>query len=530
MKCMPMGLARFVPAVFMVVPMAALLMGGCQPGETSSATGTTETTATDSSGSNTTTDATGSESTTGGNGNSNAGTQTAGETIELVGIDFSTTSVTHAVRLNGSATGATIRSMQTVNAGPLGVPNDPHQTDLTQQYKSIGVTMVRTHDLFGPLDMATVYPDVTADPSLDASYNFATSDPYYQAIVSGGFDVYLRVGDSAGFNTGFTEPSPRAPSDHAHFAAAAVKFVQHYTDSTLWGRNPVRYVEIWNEPDSSSFWDSTRDSFFDLFGQTAIALKAAYPTMKIGGPGVTGASYEAPLGQQWFAAFLSYCRAHSVPLDFLSWHTYSNDPQHIADAAAWYRTQLDAHGYTATESHLTEWNTDTHGASAPSPGSAEGLTLRAGGRGAALVTAGWMSLQDSDVSVAAFYRGRDPETDHSELYGLMSSAGVMKRSGLAFALWGQMSSTYSTRMSVTVKTSSSTTLYALAGRASDGSVAVLLANASDQSVGCQFPDNSGYVQVRRVSDGASVTQVGYAATSGLSVPAYSVALVVIAAH
>ncbi len=60
---------------------------------------------------------------------------------------------------------------------------------------------------------------------------------------------------------------------------------------------------------------------------------------------------------------LAYLQSHGVPLDFFSWHLYSNKPEDYRDAARFYRQQLDAHGYTEAESHITEWNFIFRGAS-----------------------------------------------------------------------------------------------------------------------------------------------------------------------
>lgn len=56
--------------------------------------------------------------------------------------------------------------------------------------------MIRTPDFFGPLDMATMYPDQNADPLDPASYEFAASDRVFAAILRGGFEPYLRLGDT----------------------------------------------------------------------------------------------------------------------------------------------------------------------------------------------------------------------------------------------------------------------------------------------------------------------------------------------
>lgn len=50
--------------------------------------------------------------------------------------------------------------------------------------------------------------------------------------------------------------------------------------------------------------------------------------------------------------------AATVQLDFLSWHIYSNDPNDYIKGARHCRACLDSSGYTNTELHVTEYNTD----------------------------------------------------------------------------------------------------------------------------------------------------------------------------
>ncbi|MFO0839152.1 MAG: hypothetical protein U1D55_11590 [Phycisphaerae bacterium] len=461
-------------------------------------------------------------------GDDSPNTDVAAEPADTTGtgtLDASTTTITHTIRIDETAK-ATIRPLLGVNAGPAAQPIDRHPLDLTTTYQKLGVTIIRTHDFDGPLDMATMYPDQNADPSLDSSYDFTASDAYYQPIIGGGFDVYLRIGDSAGTAAGFPDKSPRAPINAANWAAAALRVVAHYNDAARWGRSAVRYVEIGNEPDSSHFWDSTRDAFFDLYRQTATALKSAYPGLKIGGPGITESAYKTTVGQTWFTGFLAYCRTNAAPLDFFSWHTYTNAPADIATATAYYRAQLDAYGFATTESHITEWNTETHTASM-TPDASLAATLRDGGQGAAIVTAMWIELQDAGVAASMFYRGRDPEPDRTEYYGLLGADGHMKRSAMAFQLWARMASIYGTRVAASVDSSSATSIYLLAGQASDGSIAVLLANASEQTLGCKFEGFDGVVTVNRVSDASSDAQSATAAATGVSLPAYSAQIVVL---
>ncbi len=259
------------------------------------------------------------------------------------------------VTLNPAAVGRIVPLLG-VNIGPLPSPVGPTTPDLTRAYQNIGVTMVRTHDFYGPLDMCLMYRDRSRDPSDPVSYDFAMSDMMWQGIVSGGFEPYFRLGDS------WNNARPPADSEErAHWVQAAVEVVRHYREGKWNGfTTPFRYVEIWNEPDNRQFWPSprTRVEFFQLFHETAVALRQAFPDLKVGGPGITQTGFMTSQGQEWVRGFLSYLRDHSTPLDFFSWHLYANDPTSWRTGARSYRRELDAGGFQSTELHVSEWNTD----------------------------------------------------------------------------------------------------------------------------------------------------------------------------
>jgi hypothetical protein len=48
-----------------------------------------------------------------------------------------------------------------VNIGPLGSDDNPPATDA---YRARGIALIRTHDYYGPLDLATIYPNRSPIP------------------------------------------------------------------------------------------------------------------------------------------------------------------------------------------------------------------------------------------------------------------------------------------------------------------------------------------------------------------------------
>lgn len=363
-----------------------------------------------------------------------------------------------------------IRPLLGVNDGPAPA-GDAGNADLTAQYQQIGVTLIRTHDFYGPLDMATIFPNQNADPADPGSYNFTASDQTFASIIEGGFEPYLRLGDSYNDVRLITNPS--------HWVQAAVEVVRHYNDATRWGASHLHDVEIWNEPDNSHFWLGSRSDFFALFAQAAMALKAAFPALKIGGPGLTPAGFKSPQGQNFTRGFLESMKASRIPLDFFSWHMYSNDPADFINAAKFYRDLLDSNGYTATESHISEWNTEYR------EGPDADAAVRTGAKGAALMSAAWIGLQQQGVAAAAFYRGNDPSLNAPTWYGIFYADGRPKPVGLAFGLWSQMAA-HPLRYDLAVGNAASASLVVLASHNASSEIALLIVNPTSAALSWQL--------------------------------------------
>jgi hypothetical protein len=311
-----------------------------------------------------------------------------------------------------------------------------------------------------------MYPDDTKDPLLESSYSFASSDVVFRSIVDGGFEPYFRIWDSAGHVSGL----PTTATGRSNWAKAAVEVVRHYRSGQWNGftSSQFTYVEIGNEPDSQGFWPSprTRDEFFSLFAETANALRAAFPDLKIGGPGFTAAVYGT--GQLWLTDFLAFVRNDSVPFDFLSWHTYTNDPAELERHASYFRSALDAQGFYPVESHVTEWNSNARETGV------DVVALREGATGAAIVTAEWIVLQAQGVDQSMIYRACDPSPVlFPTIYGLYYADGRPTRSMLAFSLWTKFA-THSSRVDIQTTgslTKLTDTTWTLAGEGSNGELA-----------------------------------------------------------
>jgi xylan 1,4-beta-xylosidase len=98
--------------------------------------------------------------------------------------------------------------------------------------------------------------------------------------------------------------------------------------------------EVWNEPNLAVFWPAGQQEYLRLYDEAARAIKAVDPRLRVGGP--------ASAAAEWIELLAAHATAEDVPLDFVSTHTYGNQP---IDA----RPALARHGYDGIPVWWTEW-------------------------------------------------------------------------------------------------------------------------------------------------------------------------------
>jgi xylan 1,4-beta-xylosidase len=373
-----------------------------------------------------------------------------------------------------------IHSFQGLNGQPspvmAGLP------DLVQQYKTLRVDQVRTHDFMGPTEIdskfelkngnltwlipdsnqragvvktgnaSIIFPDWNADPEKPQSYNFGPTDNVLAAIRASGADIYYRVGRSWGANI-------NPPADFDKYANILKHIAMHYNQGWANGVHyNIRYWEFWNEPEG--FWSGTPEQFYSLYEKTALALKSVDPTLLVGGDARALPYDDGPYRE----GFFDYCAAHKLPLDFYSWHTYailSADPYDAVRLAKQIRDILSAHGFPKAESILSEWNLT------PDFTDAEKDELQ-GIHNAAYIGATLSYFQDALIDHAHFYRG------DAAWMGLFDLQGKFFKTAFSFQAMGKM---LDTPKRLAIEGADTFGFSALAGRSADGNtVQILLSN------------------------------------------------------
>lgn len=319
------------------------------------------------------------------------------------------------LEIDFAQTNGTIRPLHGINKGPL---VGGGLIDLTAQHRALGIPFVRLHDCHWPnpdvVDIHTVFPNFDVDPALPASYDFAPTDEYLAAIRASGAQIVFRLGESIEHTK--TKRFVHPPRDFAKWTQICLGIIRHYNEGWANGfRHDIRYWEIWNEPENRpAMWTGTDDQFLQLYATAARGIKQHFPQLKVGGPafGYSG-KFErgAFVPSDFVLKFLEMCRRDRVPLDFFSWHCYTDRPLELVERARAIRQLLDRHGFARTESHLNEWNYLPHSSwsglskSAAPEVRQQFYDAMGGAPGAAFTVAALLHLQDAPLDMANFFHG-----------------------------------------------------------------------------------------------------------------------------
>jgi hypothetical protein len=334
------------------------------------------------------------------------------------------------LRVDFSTTNGVIRPLHGGNNGPLGYGEI---VDLTVFHRELAIPFTRLHDSAWPypdiVDIHAVFPDFRADPARPESYRFGPTDDYLRAITNSGSRIVYRLGESIEHAKRKRYVHP--PSDPEKWARICEGIIRHCNEGWADGhRMNIRHWEIWNEPENRpAMWTGTPEQYYRLYTVTAKAIKARWPELKVGGPslGHQGTFENGILTPSAFLrGFLAEIRRERAPLDFFSWHLYTNDPEEPARRARAVRAFLDGHGFTGAESHLNEWNylpgNDWTPMTSAQGEARERWYARQGGiEGASFAACALVRLQTAPLDMANYY------SMDNQPFGLFSLHGTPKK-------------------------------------------------------------------------------------------------------
>lgn len=301
------------------------------------------------------------------------------------------------------------RPLNGVGGVPGPVDGYPQFPDMTRLWRDAGVTVVRSFDWVSRLDTrnnpTSLFPDWNADVDDPASYNFAATDQWVEAVHAIGAEVMFTVASSI--------PRNKLPAEDVEVYGRVVEhIVRHYSEGWASGpAKPIRIYEFGDQPDFGPLhFDGEPEKFYAMYRAFCEAVQRVDPTLTIGGPAT---AFPLEKDAPYREGFLAFVRENDLPLDFFSflWFTDgSRDPLDYRFVSRELRTLLDEHGFADTDLTLSYWNYLAV-PSSTAPPSEKG----------AFQAATAIYLQDTVIDHAFFFRadsGLDPH------YGFVDPGGV----------------------------------------------------------------------------------------------------------
>ena len=261
-----------------------------------------------------------------------------------------------------------------VNCAPYSLMAGDNQKGVIKHFTTLNIPYSRLHDVEGRyggcnyVDIPNVFRNFDADENDPENYDFHYTDEYLKPIFESGANVIYRLGITIEWGSKKYRTFP--PKDYAKWARICEHVIMHYNEGWANGFNyNIEYWEIWNEPENPPMWSGTREEFFELYKVSACYLKQRFPNIKLGGYGSCG--FYAVTRENmsdfykgfvtWFHEFLKMCKSDNIPLDFYSWHLYTDKFDEFVAHAKYVRETLDEYGFANTESHFNEWNVGGEG-------------------------------------------------------------------------------------------------------------------------------------------------------------------------
>ena len=258
-----------------------------------------------------------------------------------------------------------VKDMNAVNNAPIIGKKAQTRSNL-ETFKAARIPYVRPHDAAlsstygGPhcIDISGIFSNFDADVNSPESYDFTITDKYIESVYTGGAQMFFRLGQS--IENAAKKYNVYPPKDYRKWAQICEHIILHYNEGWTDGYHyGIKYWEIWNEADldkrekdwkyAPRNWGGSPQEFFKFYETAAKYLKKRFPSLMIGGPALCE-------NLDWAEDFFIYMESHKVPMDFFSWHCYTNTPEKIKEKANIIHGLMKKYGYGSAESILDEWN------------------------------------------------------------------------------------------------------------------------------------------------------------------------------
>jgi xylan 1,4-beta-xylosidase len=242
-------------------------------------------------------------------------------------------------------------------------------------------------------------------------FDWSRLDPYMDALAATGAQVVAAICVKPGPLFEGIDHAAWRPCDPDEWRAVIEALVRRYSVE----RNLVTHWEIGNETDigeqgGSPYLVPDAADYAEFYELTAGAVRAAAPHVKVGG---TAACW---VTNQPLPGFVEHCRTNATPLDFISWHLYSDDWGRHADGVREGRRLIAGFPGQAPELMVTEWNKAFDRVSVADQAHDP--------RRAALVAAAALAMDDAGLDWSFYYHLWDQVCDPGEFEPFFSRPGV----------------------------------------------------------------------------------------------------------
>ena len=222
--------------------------------------------------------------------------------------------------------------------GQGGLSSDPMWEERVREIRSLNPRIIRfwAEEYFHPM-------------SAPGSYSFAAVDRAIEPILKVGATPLVSLNFKPRALFPVIDEKNLTPANWNQWEDLIHRFVKHYVDQghTGW------YWEVIGETDCGEGggcpYLGTPETYPPFYDHTVAAVLRADPTAKVGGPAL--GSCHSPI----LPALLEHCDSGRIPLHFVSWHIYSNNPLDIRGTVDHVKSLLQKHPTLKVETILDEW-------------------------------------------------------------------------------------------------------------------------------------------------------------------------------
>jgi Beta-xylosidase len=240
------------------------------------------------------------------------------------------------------------------------------QQQLAYVKKECDFKYIRMHGLLTD-DMGVYREDKKGNPE----YNFQYIDVLYDYLLSIGMKPFVELGFmpealASGKQIIFWwRGNVTPPKDYNKWEDFIRALTLHLTER--YGIDEVKtwFFEVWNEPNLHQFWSGTQEEYFNLYKHAVQAIKSVNKAYRVGGPATAGAAWEPEM--------IDFCTKNSLPLDFISTHSYGvkqgyldefgnagtvldKNPMSVSGDILQSRKEIAGSSMPNLELHYTEWS------------------------------------------------------------------------------------------------------------------------------------------------------------------------------